>query len=77
MSASKPFIPKLLDFLDNSEIDDYLLMVSNHDFTDDEVTTIDKLLNTLRDHEGKLRRVRQMIEYKVRHHRLEKFKKRS
>jgi len=77
MSASKPFIPKLLDFLDNSEIDDYLLMVSNHDFTDDEVTTIDKLLDTIRDHEGKLQRVRQMIEYKVRHHRLEQFKKRS
>ena len=77
MSASKSFIPKLLDFLDNSEIDDYLLMVSNHDFTDDEVTTIDKLLNTIRDYEGKLRRVRQMIEYKVRHHRLEQFKKRS
>ena len=77
MSASKSFIPKLLDFLDNSEIDDYLPMVSNHDFTDDEVATIDKLLNTIRDHEGKLRRVRQMIEYKVRHHRLEQFKKRS
>ena len=77
MSASKPFIPKLLDFLDNSENDDYIPMVSNHDFTDDEVTNIDKLLNTIRDHEGKFRRVSQMIEYKVRHHRLEQFKKRS
>jgi len=76
MTASKTVISDLLDFIDNCAIDDYLLMVSNHDFSDDEVTNIDVLLNKIRAHEGKLRRFRQQIEYKVRHRRLEQLRKR-
>ena len=76
MTTSKPAISDLLDFIDNCAIDDYLLMVSNHDFSDDDVTNIDVLLNKIRAHEGKLRRFRQQIEYKVRHRRLEQLRKR-
>ncbi len=76
MTASKTVISNLLDFLDNCAIDDYILMVSNHDLSDDEVINIDELLSKIRAHEGKLRRVRQEIEYKVRHRRLEQLRKR-
>ena len=56
MTASKPVISNLLEFIDNCAIDDYLLMVSNHVDSDDEVTNIDVLLDKNRAHEGKLRR---------------------
>ncbi len=58
ITASKTVISNLLDFIDNCAIDDYLLMVSNHIFSDDEVTNIDVLLDKIRVHEGKLRRFR-------------------
>jgi hypothetical protein len=58
MTASITVISDLLDFIDNCAIDDYLLMVSNHDFSDGEVTNIDVLLDKIRAHEGKLRRFR-------------------
>ena len=76
ITASKTVISNLLDFIDNCAIDDYLLMVSNHDFSDDEVTNIDVLLDKIRAHECKLRRFRQEIKYKVRRRRLEQLRKR-
>jgi len=72
ITASKTVISNLLDFIDNCAIDDYLLMVSNHDFSDDEVTNID----VIRVHEGKLRGFRQQIEYKIRRRRVEQLRKR-
>ena len=76
ITASKTVISNLLDFIDNCAIDDYLLMVSNHYFSDGEVTNIDVLLDKIRAHEGKLRRFRQQIEYKVRRGRVEQLRKR-
>jgi hypothetical protein len=34
MTASEPVISNLLEFIDNCAIDDYLLMVSNHDLSE-------------------------------------------
>ena len=45
MTASITVISNLLEFIDNCAIDDYLLMVSNHVDSDDEVTNIDVLLD--------------------------------
>ena len=76
MTASELVISNLLEFIDNCAIDDYFPMISNHDFSDGENSNIDVLLDKIRAHEGKLRRFRQEIEYKVRRRRVEQLRKR-